>query len=393
MFYEPRHGHGLPWDPMKAIVAPRPIGWISTVDAAGRPNLAPYSYFAMVHNAPPMVAFGSEGLKHSAANARATGEFVANLATRALFEAMNASSADQAEGVSEFEAAGIAAAPSRLVRPPRVAASPAALECRVVAAMELPDAEGRPTGDRAVRGPAPDRRRRLSTPGPTPGRSPGPTPAVALRAAAPYPGANATPGTPMRLFISPASPFARKVLACAIARGLDHGIAQVPTNAQASPPELLAGNPLSKIPLLILDDGTPVFDSPVICDHLDTMGDAPPLMPPSGPDRLRAAVMQALADGIMDASVARRMQVALPQDEGRIAFDARQKAAVDRGLARLEAAPPEGLGDVGAIAVACALGYLDFRFAAEPWRAAHPRLAAWLASVEALPALARSAPS
>jgi flavin reductase (DIM6/NTAB) family NADH-FMN oxidoreductase RutF len=146
MFYEPRLGHGLPWDPFKAIVAPRPIGWISTLDSDGRANLAPYSYFAIVHNRPPMVAFGSEGLKHSAANARATGEFVFNLATRPLFEAMNASSGAQPEGISEFESAGIPTAPSRLVRPPRVADSPAALECRVVHAMELPDQDGRPTG-------------------------------------------------------------------------------------------------------------------------------------------------------------------------------------------------------------------------------------------------------
>ena len=145
MFYEPRLGHGLPYDPIKAIVAPRPIGWISTLDPAGRPNLAPYSYFNMVHNHPPMVAFGSEGLKHSAANARATGEFVFNLATRPLFEAMNASSGSLPDGASEFEAAGIEPAPCRLVRPPRVAASPAALECRVVQAMELLDVEGRPS--------------------------------------------------------------------------------------------------------------------------------------------------------------------------------------------------------------------------------------------------------
>jgi flavin reductase (DIM6/NTAB) family NADH-FMN oxidoreductase RutF len=145
MFYEPRHGHGLPHDPIKAIVAPRPIGWISTLDAAGRPNLAPYSYFNMVHNRPPMVAFGSAGLKHSAANALTTREFVFNLATRPLFAAMNASSGELPGGSSEFEAAGLAAAPSRMVRPPRVAESPAALECRVVQAMELTDLEGRPT--------------------------------------------------------------------------------------------------------------------------------------------------------------------------------------------------------------------------------------------------------
>lgn len=145
MFYEPRHGHGLPHDPIKAIVAPRPIGWISTLDPLGRPNLAPYSYFNMIHNRPPMVAFGSEGLKHSAAHARATGEFVFNLATRTLFDAMNASSDNLPEGVSEFEAKGIPSAPSRLVRPPRVADTPAALECRVVQVQELRDVENRPT--------------------------------------------------------------------------------------------------------------------------------------------------------------------------------------------------------------------------------------------------------
>ena len=196
----------------------------------------------------------------------------------------------------------------------------------------------------------------------------------------------------MRLFSSSTSPFARKVIASAIARGLEGRIEIVATNAHASPPDLLAGNPLSKVPLLILDDGTPVFDSPVICEYLDTLGEAPPLLPPAGPARLRVAIMQALADGIMDASVARRMQVALPQDEGRSAFDARQKAAVTRGLDRLEAHPPQGLEDISAIAVACALGYLDFRFAHEPWRETLPGLAAWLASVAGLPALARSAP-
>jgi flavin reductase (DIM6/NTAB) family NADH-FMN oxidoreductase RutF len=143
MFYEPPH-HGLPYDPFKAIIAPRPIGWISTLDAAGRPNLAPYSFFNAVHSRPPILAFTSEGWKHSVANAVATGEFVFNLCTEALFPAMNASSAALPEGASEFEAAGIEAAPSRLVKPPRVAASPAALECRVVHHMEIRDVEGRP---------------------------------------------------------------------------------------------------------------------------------------------------------------------------------------------------------------------------------------------------------
>lgn len=146
MFYEPRNGHGLPHDPMKAIVAPRPIGWLSTLDRDGRPNLAPYSFCNMVQTHPAMLMFGSDGLKHSAANAVATGEFVFNLVTRDLFEAMNATSAALEEGVSEFAHAGLEMAPCRLVRPPRVASSPASLECRVVQHGELRDVEGRATG-------------------------------------------------------------------------------------------------------------------------------------------------------------------------------------------------------------------------------------------------------
>lgn len=142
MFYEPRLGHGLPHDPFKAIVAPRPIGWISTVDRDGLPNLAPYSFFNAIHSKPPMLAFTSESMKHSAANAIATGEFVFNLATHALFDAMNISSGDQGPGESEFAAAGLAMAPSAIVKAPRVAASPASLECKVVHSMQLRDIEG-----------------------------------------------------------------------------------------------------------------------------------------------------------------------------------------------------------------------------------------------------------
>lgn len=144
MFYEPRLGHGLPHDPFKAIIAPRPIGWISTLDASGRANLAPYSFFNAIHSRPPMLAFTSETMKHSAANAIATGEFVFNLCTRALFDAMNISSGALAEGESEFDAAGLQTAPCRIVKAPRVAASPAALECRVAQSFRLQDAEGAP---------------------------------------------------------------------------------------------------------------------------------------------------------------------------------------------------------------------------------------------------------
>ena len=146
MFYEPGKGHGLPHDPIKSIVAPRPIGWIATIDEDGRANLAPYSFFNMIQTHPPMVMFGSDGWKHTAANAIASGEFTASLVTRDLFDAMNATSATLAAGESEFAAAGIEAAPSRLVRPPRVAASPAALECRVLQSHRLVDLDGRDSG-------------------------------------------------------------------------------------------------------------------------------------------------------------------------------------------------------------------------------------------------------
>jgi flavin reductase (DIM6/NTAB) family NADH-FMN oxidoreductase RutF len=146
-FYEPRLGHRLPHDPFKAIVAPRPIGWISTVDAAGRVNLAPYSFFNAVCDNPPMVAFSSSGRKDTQRNVEATGEFVANLATRRHADAMNRTAAPFPPGVDEMAAAGLAAAASRLVRPPRVADVPAALECRLVTVLPLADLDGRPTAN------------------------------------------------------------------------------------------------------------------------------------------------------------------------------------------------------------------------------------------------------
>lgn len=141
-FYEPRHGHGLRHDPLNAIVAPRPIGWISTVSAEGIANLAPYSFFNLVNYQPPLLAFSSSGWKNSAANIRATGEFVWNLVTRELAEPMNVTSASVPDDVDEFALAGIAPAPSRLVRPPRVAASPAAFECRLTQLIQLESKEG-----------------------------------------------------------------------------------------------------------------------------------------------------------------------------------------------------------------------------------------------------------
>ena len=141
-FYEPRLGHGLPHDPVNAIVGPRPIGWISTVDAQGRPNLAPYSFFNAFNYTPPIVGFASIGAKDTLRNARRSGEFVWNLATRPLAEAMNASCASVPPEVNEFELAGLTPLASRLIGAPRVAESPVSFECRVTQVIQLHGADG-----------------------------------------------------------------------------------------------------------------------------------------------------------------------------------------------------------------------------------------------------------
>ena len=141
-FYEPRKGHGLPHDPFKAIVAPRPIGWIGTVDAHGRPNLAPYSFFNAISSFPPMVYFNSEGRKDSLDNVEATGEFTCSLVSAKLARAMNATSAPVAHGVNEFTLAGLKMAPSSKVKPPRVAEAIAALECKVTQIIQLAGIDG-----------------------------------------------------------------------------------------------------------------------------------------------------------------------------------------------------------------------------------------------------------
>ena len=141
-FYEPRLGHGLPHDPFNAIVGPRPIGWISSHDAQGRLNLAPYSFFNGFNYTPPIVGFSSVGYKDTVRNAQQTGEFAWNLATRPLADAMNATCASVPPEVSEFELAGLTPAPSRVISVPRVAESPVSFECRVTQVIQLQAADG-----------------------------------------------------------------------------------------------------------------------------------------------------------------------------------------------------------------------------------------------------------
>ena len=140
--YEPRSGHGLPHDPFNAIVGPRPIGWISTQNAAGALNLAPYSFFNAFNYVPPIVGFASIGAKDTLRNIEATGEFVWNLATRELAEAMNQSCAAVPPEVNEFELAGLTPLPSQRVRPPRVAESPVTFECRSTQIVQLQGIDG-----------------------------------------------------------------------------------------------------------------------------------------------------------------------------------------------------------------------------------------------------------
>jgi flavin reductase (DIM6/NTAB) family NADH-FMN oxidoreductase RutF len=143
MFYETsKNDHGLRRDPFKAIMAPRPIGWITAMNAQGAINLAPYSYYNAVVSAPPLVMFSSEGWKDSVSFIAETKEFVCNLATWDLRNEVNQSSAPYPAGVNEMEKTGLKAAPSRLVKPPRVAAAPCALECKLLQILSLSDLAG-----------------------------------------------------------------------------------------------------------------------------------------------------------------------------------------------------------------------------------------------------------
>lgn len=153
MFYEPiKRNHGLPHDPFKAIVAPRPVGWISSADKAGNVNLAPYSFFNGVATFPPMVMFASDGFKDSVRNISETMEFVCNLATWDLREAMNLTSEHVAHDVNEFDLAGLTQAPSKLVKPPRVAEAPCALECKATQIVQMWGADGSPRDNYVVFG-------------------------------------------------------------------------------------------------------------------------------------------------------------------------------------------------------------------------------------------------
>lgn len=152
MFYEPSKGHGLLHNPFKAIVAPRPIGWIGTKSAKGAINLAPYSFFNAICDTPPMVMFSSSGVKDSLAFIEETGEFTANLVSDHLKEQMNASSINAPRGVDEFDHSGLTAATCKLIAAPRVKEAYASLECVLVEIKRLRDRQAQPTNNYMVIG-------------------------------------------------------------------------------------------------------------------------------------------------------------------------------------------------------------------------------------------------
>lgn len=199
----------------------------------------------------------------------------------------------------------------------------------------------------------------------------------------------------MQLYFNPASPFVRKVRVTAHELGLSGRIELTSvTLTPVSPHEgLRADNPLGKIPALVTEEGAALYDSPVICEYLDSLAGGNRIFPAPGAARWTALRRQALADGIMDAAVLTRYEQTLrPQDLRWREWADGQLLKIRTALDALERESLEGVFDIGTISIACALGYLDLRFAGEGWRTSRPRLAAWLAEVSQRPSLAATAP-
>lgn len=198
----------------------------------------------------------------------------------------------------------------------------------------------------------------------------------------------------MKLRYSPTSPYVRKVLVLAIETGLDERIERVPTNPWTEDAALVADNPLGKVPALSTDDGLVLYDSPVICEYLDSLHHGTRIFPIAGKARWQALRQQALGDGILDAAVARRLESQRPPAQRAESWETMHRTAVQRGLEALER-DASGWNErlhIGQITAACALGYLDFRFANEPWRTGHPGLATWFERFSARPSMTATAP-
>lgn len=198
----------------------------------------------------------------------------------------------------------------------------------------------------------------------------------------------------MKLRYSPTSPYVRKVSVVAIETGLAARIERVPTDIRAPTSEFHRDNPLGKVPALITEGGEALYDSPVICEYLDSLHDGLKLFPPPGGPRWTALRRQALADGIMDAGVLVRMEMLRPEAERSASWIDRQKGAVRRGLDQLEdeVAALGAAGTIGHIAIGCALGFLDFRLPKLGWRGGRPELARWFERFAARASMTETVP-
>ena len=202
----------------------------------------------------------------------------------------------------------------------------------------------------------------------------------------------------MKLFFNPASPFVRKVRVTARETGQDKNIEEIvaavsPVKANA---DLAKANPLVKIPTLVTDDGMALFDSPVICEYLDSLHSGRKLFPPSGPARWSALRLQAVGDGILDAGILCRYEAALRPPELQWAdWIAGQKGKWHAGLDLLEQNADALAGEptIASITAGCALGWLDFRYGGDDWRGGRPRLTRWFEQFSARPSMQATMPS
>lgn len=200
----------------------------------------------------------------------------------------------------------------------------------------------------------------------------------------------------MKLRYSPTSPFVRKVMAVAIELGLEDQIEKIPTNVWSGGDGVEKDNPLGKVPVLITDGGEAVYDSPVICEFLNSLSKHKNLIPAAGDKRWIALRQQALADGVLDAAILRLLEGRRQKGEQSPSWVERQKTAMNRGLDAMEAeADCKMLNDevtIGQMAVCAALGWLDFRFPDEAWRKQRPALAEWYETFSQRPSMTKTEP-
>ncbi len=199
----------------------------------------------------------------------------------------------------------------------------------------------------------------------------------------------------MKLYYNPASPYVRKVRVLAMETGLmdDIELAKVTVTPTDPDADLCADNPIGKIPTLVRDDGGALYDSRVICEYLDGVHGGARMFPENGEARWTAVRRQALADGILDAAVTTRYEMFLRPEQLRWSdwVDGQMKK-IRRSLDELERETLDDGVDIGTISVACALGYLDFRYPDEGWRDSRPKLAAWFEKFATRPSMGETLP-